>query len=133
MTEKRNLLILIDDDPFFRELWATRSGSNNIMIFDYIENFFSAEIDLSKVFLLVLDYEIDQSDIIDLCYVSKLRNAGYNGPIALSSMHSFKNLEPEKQKALRETVDFIIPKKPLSLREAQKLAINKENSPFANF
>ena len=132
MTEK-NLLILIDDDPFFRELWAIQHGSSDMMMFDYIENMFSSDIDLSKVALMILDYEIDQSDIVDLCYVQKLRNAGYDGPIALSSMHSFKNMEPEKQKALRQTVDFIIPKKPLSIRETRKMVINKENSPYSNF
>ena len=130
MTEK-NTLVLIDDDPFFRELWATRVEAEYMIAYDYIESLFSAEIDLSKVFLIILDYEIDQSDIVDLCYVQKIRNAGYTGPIAVSSMHSFKTLEPEKQKALRDSVDFVIPKKPLSLKQAQKLVQNIEISPHA--
>ena len=130
---ENNLIVLIDDDPFFRQLWMTKNGPENIQSFDYIESLFSSDIDYSKIVLLILDYEIDRSDIIDLCYVEKLRNAGYTGPIALSSMHTFSTLEPEKQKAIRETIDFVIPKKPLSFKQAQKLVKNKEDSPYANF
>lgn len=127
------LLLVVEDDPYFRDLWINFYGNKNALIFDYIESLLSSNIDFSKVILVILDYEIDQSDIVELCYVQKLREAGYKGPIALSSMHSFEHLEPEKQQVLRSTVDFVIPKDPIGIDAVQKMVSNSKGSQYANF
>ena len=133
IVKKREIIIVIEDDPYFRDLWIAHYGTDNTRIFDYIETLFASDIDFSEVILIVLDYEIDQSNIVDLYYIQKLRNAGYKGPIAVSSMHSFEHLERDKQSELRQNVDFILEKEPISLNQAKKILAERMSSPYANF
>lgn len=121
-----SVVVVIDDDPFFRSLWKSILPDCGVLTYSYIQDFISANIDPESILLFVIDFEIDNSNIIDLGYIEKLRQLGYDNYFSLSSLYSFKYFDEDKQEKIRNYFDFLIAKKPMNIDDIRKIISNKK-------